>query len=149
MDLSDTEVTHATGGCLCGAVRYEIRGSLRPVVACHCEQCRRTSGHFVAASGCAQRDLILREKSGLTWFQSSDAAERGFCNRCGGNLFYRRRDPGDGRVSVMAGTLDPPTGLRIVGHIFAAAKSDYYAIGDETPKFAGDYDSPEISDPEI
>ncbi|MGO1081292.1 GFA family protein [Inquilinus sp. CA228] len=37
-----------TGGCLCGAVRYRVTGPLRPVVACHCSQCRRTSGHVAA-----------------------------------------------------------------------------------------------------
>ena len=38
------------GGCLCGAVTYELAGELRPVVACHCNQCRKTSGHYVAAT---------------------------------------------------------------------------------------------------
>ena len=37
-----------TGGCLCGGVRYAIRGELRGVIACHCAQCRRTSGHHSA-----------------------------------------------------------------------------------------------------
>ena len=39
-----------TGGCLCGAVRYRVAGPLRDVVACHCAQCRRSSGHFAAAT---------------------------------------------------------------------------------------------------
>jgi hypothetical protein len=45
----DQHQIRATGGCLCGAVRYEVRGPLRPVVYCHCTQCRRTSGHFSAS----------------------------------------------------------------------------------------------------
>ena len=45
--MAESEMKHG-GGCLCGAVRYEIRGPLRGVIACHCSQCRRTSGHYVA-----------------------------------------------------------------------------------------------------
>lgn len=144
MDLSDTEVTSAAGGCLCGAVRYRVTGPLRPVVACHCEQCRRTSGHFVAATGCAQSDLHIEEDRGLAWFPSSDVAERGFCRECGGNLFYRPRNPGNGRISIMAGTLDAPTGLHLTGHLFMASKSDYYEVVDGTPRHAQGYDSPEV-----
>ncbi len=42
-------MTH-TGSCLCGAVTYEVRGDLRPSVACHCSQCRKTSGHYWSAT---------------------------------------------------------------------------------------------------
>ena len=77
-------------------------------------------------------------------FQSSEIAERGFCRECGGNLFYRRRNPADGRVSIMAGTLDAPTGLYLTGHIFFDSKSDYYEVADGTPRHARDYDSPEV-----
>jgi len=42
---------------LCGAVRYEVRGPLRPVVACHCTQCRRMTGHFLAATAAREADL--------------------------------------------------------------------------------------------
>jgi len=145
MALSDTEATQGAGGCLCGGVRFEVTGPLRPVIACHCEQCRRTSGHFVAATGCAQADLTLIEDRSLRWFQSSEGAERGFCTTCGGNLFYRKRNPGNGRVSIMAGTLDAPTGLQVATHLFVAAKSDYYTIDDAAQKLTGDYGSPDFS----
>ncbi len=46
-----------TGGCLCGQVTYKINGPLRPVIACHCKQCRKSSGHHVAATSVA-RDRI-------------------------------------------------------------------------------------------
>ncbi|MDQ7071565.1 MAG: hypothetical protein Q9M48_12655 [Rhodobacterales bacterium] len=38
------------GGCNCGRVTYRVRGPLRPVIACHCSQCRKASGYFVAAT---------------------------------------------------------------------------------------------------
>ena len=128
--------TVAHGGCLCGGVRYEVHGPLRDVLACHCSQCRRTSGHFVAATQAAMSDLRLTESSTLRWFRSSATAERGFCARCGGNLFWRA-DGADGRrSSIMAGTLAVPTNLSISCHIFVADKSDYYAIADGVPQSA-------------
>jgi hypothetical protein len=116
-----------TGSCLCGGVTYRVSGPLRPVVACHCTQCRKTSGHYVAATQCAATDLSV-EGATLRWFASSDAAERGFCSRCGSNLFWRR--PGGGRVSIWAGSLDGETGLRLVAQIHAGSKGDYYDLPD-------------------
>src|SRR5262245_22746475 len=103
------EAVRATGGCLCGGVRYEVRRRLRDVLACHCSQCARTSGNFVAATSCDTPDLTLTSDRTLSWYRSSDVAERGFCRHCGGNLFWKP-DRG-GYVSIMAGTVDPPTGL--------------------------------------
>jgi hypothetical protein len=111
-------------------VRYEILGPLRDVIACHCSQCRRTSGHFVAAAQALTADLVLDESTTLRWYRSSTEAERGFCERCGGNLFWRPTLAEPPVTSIMAGTLDAPTGLRVVQHIFVADKSDYYEIGD-------------------
>lgn len=129
----------AKGGCLCGAVRYEARGPLRNVSYCHCGQCRRTSGHFVAATAVPTDRLELTKSTGLTWYRSSDTAERGFCARCGSSLFWRPRS--GSHVSIMAGTLDGATGLAGYEHIFVAAKGDYYSIDDGLPQFPGDSDA--------
>jgi hypothetical protein len=56
------------GGCACGAVRYEVRGPLRPIIACHCTQCRRTSGHFFAATACRRSVFALLKSATLKWF---------------------------------------------------------------------------------
>ncbi len=128
-----TSTTHHTGGCLCGGVRYEVAGPLRDVIACHCSQCRRTSGHFVAATRAANDALKLLAEQTLTWYRSSESAERGFCCRCGANLFWR--PIGGTTTSIFAGTLDTPTHLRIARHIFVADKSDYYTIADGVPQF--------------
>ncbi len=124
-----------TGGCLCGGVRYTVEGPLRGVIACHCSQCRRTSGHFVAATAAPNDQLRLNTAETLTWFRSSESAERGFCRRCGGNLFWRR--VGSDTTSILAGTLDPPTHLTLERHIFVADKSDYYTIEADVPHSAG------------
>ena len=112
-----------SGSCLCGAVTYETVGQLRPVVACHCKQCRKSTGHYVSAT-LARRNAILITGN-VTWFQSSDTARRGFCSTCGSNLFW---DGAGDNLSIMAGTIDGDTGLKTVGHIFCADKGDYYEI---------------------
>ena len=126
-------MTDATGSCLCGAVRYTVSGPLRPVIYCHCSQCRRTSGHYVAATCCDPEHLQLSSDEGLRWYRSSRTAARGFCNRCGSSLFWR---PGHGReICIMAGTLDTPTGLEAEQHYFIADAADYYRIDDGLPQF--------------
>ena len=133
-----TPMARATGGCLCGAVRYEVTGELRRVVYCHCEQCRKTSGHFVAATSCPTPNLTITEDAGLKWYRSSDTAERGFCERCGASLFWK---PDHNKyMAIMAGAIDAPTGLTAREHIYTANASDYYALDDGLPQFAGDHE---------
>ena len=125
----------ATGRCLCGGVRYAVTGKLRPVMACHCTQCRRWSGNFVAATSARTADLTFADSATLAWYHSSETAERGFCVRCGSPMFWR--EVGGRHTSIMAGTLDPPTGLRLDRHIFVADKSDYYDLTDGLPQHEG------------
>ncbi len=130
-----------SGGCLCGAVRYEVSGPLRQVVACHCSQCRRMTGHFMAATAATRSDFRLLSSTGLAWYSASAEARRGFCNRCGSTLFW----DGVGReyISIAAGSLDDATGLRIACHIFVADKGEYYVIEDTAPKITdGEYSVP-------
>lgn len=124
-----------TGGCLCGRVRYRVTGPLRPVVYCHCGQCRRTSGHFVAATSVAEDALIIETDESLEWFASSETASRGFCRRCGSSLFWRPN--AKPYICIMAGTLDESTGLEAVEHIYVSAKGDYYQLTDDLPKLPG------------
>jgi hypothetical protein len=124
--------TTYTGGCLCEGVRYRVSGALRGIIACHCSQCRRTSGHYAAMTSASSAQIELTAASTLLWYKSSDTAERGFCGRCGGNLFWRRF--GHDEISITGGTLDTPTRLAMEQHIFVADKSDYYAINDDLPR---------------
>lgn len=122
------------GSCLCGGVRYELSGDLRNSVACHCVQCRKTSGHYVSATQVGPEQMHITHGETLTWFQSSPQAQRGFCNRCGSSLFWRH-EIDNGAVSVMSGTLDGATGITTEKHIFVADKGDYYNIADDVPQY--------------
>ncbi|MHB1837944.1 MAG: GFA family protein, partial [Solirubrobacteraceae bacterium] len=113
------------GGCLCGGVRYTVRGPLRDVVICHCGRCRRTHGHAAAYSACAADDLDLGEARTLRWYEADDRS-RGFCGECGASLFWRAA--GRDTISISAGTLDPPTGLRTVAQIYTDDRGDYYEL---------------------
>lgn len=117
-----------TGSCLCRGVAFEISGPLRPVVACHCTQCRKQSGHYGAFTSCDDVHLQFTSRETLAWYRASNSAGRGFCNRCGSLLFWKA----DGRTStsIAAGALDGKTGLATEGHIYCADKGDYYAICD-------------------
>ena len=132
--MPDIETTH-TGGCLCGGVRYRVRGALREVIACHCSQCRRTSGHHSAMTSAPSANITLTCSDHLRWYKSSDTAERAFCGRCGGNVFWKLA--GRDALSITAGTLDAPTHLKVQEHIFVADKSDYYSINDDAPQKLG------------
>ena len=113
-----------TGGCQCNAVRFEVRGPLRDVVLCHCGMCRRTHGHIGAYTNARRGDVTLVESRGLKWYQSSDFARRGFCTECGGSVFWERN--GSDVISISAGMLDAPTGLKTVLQIFVDS-ADYAA----------------------
>jgi hypothetical protein len=110
-----------TGGCLCGGVRYVIDGPLRDVIVCHCSRCRRTHGGAAPYSRCTEADLTI-EGEALSWYVV-DERERGFCTHCGASLFWKVS--GSDTVSVAAGSIDPPTGLRTVGHIHLEEAGDY------------------------
>ena len=114
----------ATGRCVCGAVRYELRGDLRGILVCHCVECRRYHGTSGAYTAVAREGLTLRDDEGLLrWFpgpQSETGGERGFCSRCGSSLLWR--EPDSATYSVAAGTLEGATGLRIdAAHLVRAA----------------------------
>lgn len=129
------------GGCLCGAVRYRVTGTLSDVHACHCGQCRRQSGHFTAGCETARDNLTIDGAEALRWYKSSSVARRGFCGTCGSNLFW---DGGGQDISLNAGTLDQPTGLKMTSHIFVADKADYYEIDDGLPRHQTYPDPPSV-----
>jgi hypothetical protein len=122
----------ASGRCLCGSVRYEVRGPLRDVLLCHCVECRRWAGHVFAAAAAQREDLVLLRSDGLRWIRSPEsesAARRGFCSRCGSSLFWDA--PTRDTVSIATGTLDEPTGLRPLGHVYVSQAGDYYELPED------------------
>ena len=126
-----------SGKCMCGAVSFVARG-IKPKLAsvCHCEMCQRWSGGpwvaiFVQTIDCEQDEA-------LTWFESSDIAERAFCNRCGSSLFWRLTAEGKykGTSSVTLGSLDDRSGVTVTKEWFIDRKPDAYAFRGERECFS-------------
>ena len=120
------------GSCLCGAVTFEVAGELPPVDACHCDDCRKFSGHFFASADVPRSAVTINGTHNLTWFQKSAKVRHGFCSECGCSLFW---DPVERDWTAIAmGAFDRPTNTELEMHIWAADKGDYYEIKDGLPQ---------------
>lgn len=121
-----------TGSCLCGAVTFTVNADLAPADACHCTQCRKTSGHYWASTDVKRDALDIAGAENITWYRSSEKVRRGFCSTCGSALFW---DPiGHDTLGVAMGAFEKPTGTKLHVHIFVADKGDYYEIADGLPQ---------------
>ncbi|MCG6880125.1 MAG: GFA family protein [Deltaproteobacteria bacterium] len=125
------------GRCLCGQVQFEIQGELRNIVNCHCSKCRKFHGNFGAYTSVKVENLKITEDKGLKWYQSptdeTPNVHRGFCSECGSSLFWHPEDKPD--IAVTAGSLEEPTNLKTIGHIWCCQLPDFYEILDDLPKF--------------
>lgn len=76
-----------SGACLCGAVRFTVDADLAPPNACHCTECRKQTGHFLASVGVPRTALQIDGAEAVRWYHSSAKVRRGFCGTCGATLF--------------------------------------------------------------
>lgn len=135
----------ATGGCLCGAVRYTVRGPLRGIILCHCGQCRRVHGHLGAYTSAARAHVTLEGAEALVWFATSERGRRGFCATCGSSLFFE--PVGEDRLAIVAGSVDQPSGLEVIGQEYVVDKADYMRVDGDVPASAGDFHPPATKRP--
>jgi hypothetical protein len=110
-----------------------VKGPLRNVINCHCNQCTRLNGNYGSHSKVLKIDITITKDEGLSWFQISNIARRGFCGKCGSGLFWEQYHQDS--TGIIAGSLDYPTGLKTIGHIFVGDKSDFYQINDDFQQF--------------
>jgi hypothetical protein len=99
-----------TGGCQCGAVRYELLTAPEHASICHCRMCQRASGQPFMAFARVKHENLRWTRGRPFVFASSNIVERGFCNSCGTPLTYRRREAGT--ISVTIGSLDDAEAAR-------------------------------------
>jgi hypothetical protein len=129
----------STGHCLCGAVAFQSSASPEEADACHCSQCRRWSGHYWASINVPLASFkVTKGEDRIGWHRSSAEVRRGFCRDCGSALFWQpdQHPEHSHIISISAGSLDAPTGVRLQKHIFVADKGDYYEIADGLPQKA-------------
>lgn len=95
-----------TGGCQCGAVRYNLTSELRDPHLCHCRMCQKAAGNYFMPLGSVKRENFQITRGEPSWFQSSGPVRRGFCNNCGTPLFFETI--GHDSMAVTLGSLDDP-----------------------------------------
>ena len=96
-----------TGGCLCGAIRYEANGKPFHETNCHCSICRRTTGApFVTWFTVRSTDFRI-VKGQPAWVNSTEKGARSFCSRCGTQLTFEHADLPD-EIDVTVSSLDDP-----------------------------------------
>lgn len=125
-----------TGGCHCGAVRYDVAGEPQHVAVCHCADCRRSAGApMVSWAAFAEDDLTVTQGEPVT-FNSSGTALRSFCGTCGTGLFYRNADFLPGIVDIQSVTLDDAEALPPGAHIQTDERLHWTETLDTLPRFA-------------
>jgi hypothetical protein len=127
-----------SGSCLCEGVRFTVGAAVRDVVECHCQRCRKTTGNFMAATAAPRSAISFLADGTLRWFAPADDPDvaYGFCERCGSSLFWRHvgsTDP-DPSISICAGALESPTGLRTTEVWFADEAADHVTITSGVPR---------------
>jgi hypothetical protein len=123
-----------TGGCLCGAIRYEISTTREEVVDyCHCRQCRAASGAPVLPWIQVPPASFRLTAGQARGFASSAHALRWFCPECGGQI-YMTDDEGKS-VGITLGTLDDPNLVRPTVHGWTSARLAWFDTADDLPRY--------------
>lgn len=122
-----------TGGCLCGACRYETQAEPINIRACHCRLCQKAIGASFNARVLVPLDS-LAVTGEVAWYASSDNLQRGFCPRCGTTLFSERASAN--LVGLTMGSLDDPDRFAPAEHIWISSKQAWLAFDDGLPQHA-------------
>lgn len=126
-----------TGGCLCGAVRYEIDGMPLFMAHCHCSNCRKFSGAARSTNVGVPREQfrITAGAELLGVYRHEGRKDLVFCSRCGASLLAINRWPDGAIVRVRMGCMDGDPGIRPMVQAFVASKAPWCAITDQVPQF--------------
>lgn len=122
-----------TGGCCCGAVRYEADGEPFDLCICHCEICRRTTGAPAVAWFTVRPEDLRLTKGEPARFASSATGSRQFCSTCGTQITFRdKRIPDE--IDVTTASLDDPAAAPPVEHIWTRSRLPWMADLDRLPE---------------
>jgi len=131
-----------TGGCQCGAVRYEVLAEPLEIYVCHCRECRRQSASAFGISVIVSAGAFcLKQGTVATWHRSTDSGRQldcTFCPTCGTRI--QHANPGGDIVSVKGGSLDEPVDLTKAVHIWTMRKLPGVVIPDAARQYPGEPD---------
>jgi hypothetical protein len=122
-----------TGGCLCGAVRYEAGGPPFHGVICHCSMCRRAAGAPAMAWYSVMRAVFRFTGGEPAAWRSSGHATRRFCPRCGTQLTFES-DLHPAEIDISTGSLDDPERVPPTAHVHDGTRLSWLHLNDGLPR---------------
>lgn len=127
-----------TGGCLCGEIRYEVKGEPIRILNCHCDDCRRAIGaSFGTYVFVEEKDLKIVQGTPKSFDHKNDLGFRmtkRFCENCGTPLFGKG-ERGGSMVQIKVGTIDDASFVHPEMDIFVSKKLPFVRLSDETQHF--------------
>ena len=124
-----------TGGCHCGAIRYEAQGAALTHALCHCSDCRRSAGAPMVGWTMYPMDAVTVTKGTPKVYNSSENGRRHFCAACGTGLFYINTQMLPGIIDIQSATYDNPDAVPAQAHIQVAERIGWMERAHELPTF--------------
>ncbi len=123
-----------TGGCMCGAVRYQVPGEPVWVGHCHCKSCRRHTGAPVVTLVAFEGDRVKFTKGDRKIYSSSPGVGRGFCGECGTPLTWEGKGSDCLMINFHISTLDNPDDYVPDRHWFHGHRITWFEVADDLPR---------------
>lgn len=124
-----------TGGCHCGAIRYEANGDMLTHALCHCTDCRRHAGAPVVGWTMYPRDAVTITQGTPKTYESSAHGRRLFCPNCGTGLFYTNAQTLPGLIDIQSATYDDANAVPARVQVQVAERLSWMAHAHELPQF--------------
>jgi hypothetical protein len=136
------------GGCVCGAIRYELIEEPLFIQVCHCTHCQTSSGsafNTTMVSEAYNLRLLKGEPKAYDTFKGGGGESYDFnvCGDCGVGLWGNVHGQSNGLVYVRGGTLDETKELEPAAHIYTKSKQNWVSIPEGVPQFNEGYDNME------
>jgi len=136
------KVTHQAssyqGSCLCGSVRFEIRGAIESIVYCHCSKCRKAQGSAFATNGNVNAEdfVFVSGEKALTGYEATPGQIKYFCQHCGSPIISKNQSIPE-KIRVRLGVIESDIKEKPGAHIFASSKANWENIEGELPQYDG------------
>ena len=128
----NTKSDKVTGGCLCGAIRYEAEQAPFDTVYCHCRMCQKGLGSLFGAAAVFKHAHFCFVSGEPAWYRSSNSVTRGFCGQCGSPIAWQRDDRD--YLVIWIGTLDQPEKCKPKAHTWTESKIPWVDIHSDLPE---------------
>jgi hypothetical protein len=131
---------NATGGCLCGQLRYEVNTATSDIIICHCTSCQKASGAGASANiAMLAEHLVFTRGTPKIYVDTADSGtllNRAFCADCGSPIYSMRQNMMD-RLVLKVGSLDDSSHARVVMHIWTKSRRPWSLIDEEIASHEG------------